>query len=151
MKAPWIIAPLQSSGHDMAIAITERCWPNNRLAKEVLVVDLNMPEANWTAVLTPGGRIIAFAGWHCSPCCASIAEMMWCNVEPEFQGRGIGRLLFEARENDIIEAGYKQILLTIHLIPMYERYGFRMVSEVEGLINGTCLMIKETSAVVAQR
>jgi len=68
--------------------------------------------------------------------------MMWCNVEPEFQGRGIGRLLFEARERAIIEAGYKQILLTTHLIALYERYGFRPVAVVEGLTEGTRLMIK---------
>ena len=141
-RAPWIIAPLRPSGHDMALAITARCWPNNERAKEILLVDLNMPETRWTAALTPGGRIVAFAGWHCSPCCASIAEMMWCNVEPEFQGRGVGRLLFEARERAIIEAGYKQILLTTHLIALYEKYGFRPVAVVEGLTEGTRLMIK---------
>jgi GNAT superfamily N-acetyltransferase len=117
----------------MAEAITMRCWPNNEKVRVNINRELGLHEARWVAALTPGGRIVGFAGWHPSPCCYSIAEFTWCNVEPEFQGRGIGKILFNYRQNEVTNCKYGAIILTTHLTEMYQKYGFSILTKVNGV------------------
>lgn len=88
---------------------------------------------------SPAGRLyLALADGAIAGCIAlrklddERCEMKRLYVRPEYQGRGIGRLLTERILEDARSIGYRQILLDTfpfleHAITMYRHMGFREI------------------------
>ena len=79
------------------------------------------------AAYTAGGRL---AGYLClTPVDADVVKMRQVAVAPEFQGKGVGKLLVAASETLAQSAGYR--LMTMHAretaVPFYERLGYATV------------------------
>ncbi len=81
------------------------------------------------------GKIVGFAGYSDVGFDADIFSLLWCNVHPDFKGKGIGKKLTERRIKEITDEGGKKILssqaksVKWHL----ERFGFEVIDE-----NGNC-------------
>jgi GNAT superfamily N-acetyltransferase len=72
-------------------------------------------------------------------------------VEPELQGRGIGRLLLERVERRAAEIGATEIALdtaegAAHLIEMYRRHGYAVVGAADWEVTNykSVIMAKQT-------
>jgi ribosomal protein S18 acetylase RimI-like enzyme len=69
--------------------------------------------------------IVGWSSWCWSAISYDVAEFVWSNIHPAYQGQGIGRKLAEARIKAIKEGGGKAILLTTGKPEVYKRYGFK--------------------------
>jgi ribosomal protein S18 acetylase RimI-like enzyme len=71
--------------------------------------------------------------WYDRPDVASFGQFA---VEPELQGRGIGRALLEAVERRAVEEGVAEVALdtaegATALIGMYEKLGYRFIGHAD--------------------
>jgi GNAT superfamily N-acetyltransferase len=124
----YAILELQPGDRKMAKAITARCWPNNERVASHIDGELGMVGAHWYCALFLG-RIVGFAGWVPSPCgYRHVGEFIWCNVEPEFQRRGIGSALYMRCEEDMRAAGMAVAVLTTHNPALYAVHGFNVIA-----------------------
>lgn len=77
------------------------------------------------------GVILGFGGYANCGFDVEAFGLTWCNVHPEHQGQGVGKLLVEARLKSIINEGGKKVFssqreeVTWHL----ERFGFERIEE----------------------
>ncbi len=91
------------------------------------------------AILAPGGQVyFALDGTRvigtvaALPTAAGVFELAKMAVEPEAQGRGVGKLLVEAVIGFAREAGAHTLILLTHsklrpALHLYEKLGFRLV------------------------
>ncbi|MBC8366212.1 GNAT family N-acetyltransferase [bacterium] len=67
---------------------------------------------------------------------AGVAKLQQFGLEPEYQGKGIGRRMLTQAEQRARELGATELALDTaegaeHLIRMYERWGYRLVAETD--------------------
>lgn len=73
------------------------------------------------------GQILGLGGWNWSWCQYDHFELLWGQVVDTLRGQGIGRLLVQARLDDILdtcEGSVATILLSTHHKQLYEHFGF---------------------------
>ncbi|WP_422447054.1 GNAT family N-acetyltransferase [Thermoanaerobacterium sp. DL9XJH110] len=78
------------------------------------------------------------------------AQLLSIAVQPEHQGRGIGRKLLEAGINYMESLGIKKIKLEVRpdntpAVNMYEKYGFRPAGRARDLQGDWLIMVRECS------
>ncbi len=81
------------------------------------------------------GRLIGYSCYGPIPCTQSSHDLYWIAVHPEFQGRGLGRLLTRETEMKIREQGGERIYVDTSeraqyasTRAFYERCGYRVES-----------------------
>lgn len=86
-------------------------------------------------VIEIDNKIIGFAGYSNCGFDTEVFGLLWCNVHPDYQGKGVGKMLVEERLKHIKGDGGKIVLssqrgkVTWHL----ERFGFVNMGD-----NGEC-------------
>ena len=100
-------------------------------------------------VAKDGSELVGLAGWNWAWLNYGVYELCWGQVRASHRGRGLGRLLVEARLDDISatetdSARAPYVIVSTHLDAMYARYGFRTIAEMTTWQHPrTCLMITE--------
>lgn len=127
------IGPVRREDEEACAAIARTNWPNDDHVAYSVVLELAEARsgANWRPSYFKASveeKIVGFAGWNYSWVNYDVYELCWCNVLPEYQGKGIGRKLVEVRLSTIRNIGGQVVLLTTHRPEIYERYGFKSLS-----------------------
>jgi amino-acid N-acetyltransferase len=76
-----------------------------------------------------GGRVIGCGGLEI--CWSDLAEVRSLAVEPEFKGRGMGRLLVEACLKECAELGIPRAFALTYQVAFFEKLGFRQIAKEE--------------------
>lgn len=66
-----------------------------------------------------GGKLIGFAIYGPIPCTAHSFDLYWIAVSPEYQGKGLGRVLIQKAEKLIKDAGGRRIYIETSDRPQY--------------------------------
>jgi GNAT superfamily N-acetyltransferase len=134
IREHFTITPLQEADTRAVLGIGRRLWDDP-------IVRQNLPQELGDALRSNAWRkprfwvargyyeIIGFAGLCQSGINYHVFEFTWCNVLPEYQGKGVGRALVERRIEAARDAGGKVIILTTMKPEVYLRYGFKVLSE----------------------
>ncbi len=98
-------------------------WLHGRTAAKYVEAGDTGREAFWVAALADG-QVIGFASWRRD-------DLVSLFVDPAHHGRGIGRALFDACENDAAENGHglRRLTATLNAVSYYEARGFRQLRE----------------------
>lgn len=98
-------------------------WLHGRTAEKYVAAAETGGEAFWIAALDDGS-VIGFASWRGD-------DLVSLFVDPAYHGRGAGRALFEACEEDAAANGHRlrRLIATLNAISYYEARGFRQVRE----------------------
>jgi GNAT superfamily N-acetyltransferase len=75
-------------------------------------------------IATIGDEIVGFAGFRDSWFMTGAHELIWINVKRGFQGKGIGRLLTQKREEIIKWMGGTIIVLMTKEIQFFQKMGY---------------------------
>jgi ribosomal protein S18 acetylase RimI-like enzyme len=85
------------------------------------------------------GRLLGYACFGKIPCTTSRYDLYWIAVDPERQGRGLGRELLRAAEERIVSLGGARIYVDTSTKPQYaatrsfyERCGYELDAALEG-------------------
>jgi GNAT superfamily N-acetyltransferase len=88
-------------------------------------------------VAEEGGAAVGYAAWGPIPGTAASADLYWIAVDPDAQGRGVGRLLLEAAEAWIAEQGRTRVYIETstraQYLPtrgFYLRCGYQLAAEL---------------------
>jgi len=76
-------------------------------------------------------QIVGFTGLRTCLIFPDTYECIWINVKPEYQGRGIGRLLNEARLNKIKELGGNVTWVMTKNLKFFGSFGFLSIREYD--------------------
>lgn len=104
-----------------------------RLAKSV--------ESGYEFVLADddAGRLLGYACFGRIPCTTNRFDLYWIAVEPQEQGRGLGRELLRAAEERIVALGGARVYVDTSTKPQYaatrsfyERCGYELDAALEG-------------------
>jgi ribosomal protein S18 acetylase RimI-like enzyme len=85
------------------------------------------------------GRLLGYACFGKIPCTTNRYDLYWIAVEPEKQGRGLGRELLRAVEERIVSLGGVRVYVDTSTKPQYaatrsfyERCGYELDAALEG-------------------
>jgi len=127
--------------------IANLCWHDKvggDLVEENIDYDLEIEQTDYFVAYEDDVRnVVGFAGVMRSQINYAIAEYVWCNVCPSYQGRGVGQQLTFALIDAAKAMQCTQIILTTHLPTFYQRHGFKTLAILDLAYGRSHLMIKD--------
>jgi N-acetylglutamate synthase-like GNAT family acetyltransferase len=88
------------------------------------------PPHYYVAVLD--GKIVGCAGYKAAWLMSNTYELIWINIDKNYQGRGIGSMLTHHRLGRIETIGGNLVLLMSKKRKFFEIFGFESVKEFDG-------------------
>ena len=113
------------------IALTKRMWPDSPRVQRHINQELKDPRVTYITAHIGDNRLVGYAGYQDTMINYDMYEFTWCNVDPSFQGLGIGRALVEKRIELVKLAGGRVILLTTTSPEVYKHYGFKSLANYQ--------------------
>ncbi len=122
----------RSADLDSIVELESRAFPVGPYSRRMLSSIFRNP-LSFTFVAEEDGRIIGYAS--VLPLDAESADVESIAVDPDYQGRGIGGILLEAIEREMIRRRYKRSVLEVRdkneaAIAFYRRHGYDIVSHM---------------------
>ncbi len=118
---------LQENDIEKCAELTRRMWPDSPRVQRHIKHELTDPRAIYITAHIDD-VLVGYAGYQDTMLNYDIYEFIWCNVDPAYQGQGIGRKLVENRI-DLIKLSHGRVILLTTTSPhIYTRYGFKSLS-----------------------
>lgn len=76
--------------------------------------------------------VVGFAGYKPAWLMSNAYEMIWINIAPWAQGKGIGKALTERRLLEITRRGGTMVLLMSQKADYFKQFGFNTVANLDG-------------------
>ncbi len=71
-------------------------------------------------VAESAGAVAGYACWGETPCTRGTFDLYWIATDPALHGRGVGRLLMDAAEEDMRSRGGRICVIETSSLPQYE-------------------------------
>jgi ribosomal protein S18 acetylase RimI-like enzyme len=131
-----IIRDLVPEDIEEAALIVRQNWGEGLYYNSILEMREMFGAARWKPhyiVTTVGDKVVAYAGFKVSWLLWNIWELIWINVLPEYQGRGVGKLLTEKRLQILHdEEDAKLIMLMTQKSTFFTQFGFKTINIYDG-------------------
>ncbi|OPZ59809.1 MAG: Acetyltransferase YpeA [Synergistetes bacterium ADurb.Bin520] len=137
------IRPAREADRTPLLSLLERTGmftsPEIEVARELIDAWLYKPEQRDYFVLTAEADS-GVAGYVCygpTPATEGTFDLYWIAVDPDLQGRGIGRALLERAEKEVLAAGGRLLVIETSSVPLYaptrafyEARGYRVEARI---------------------
>lgn len=91
------------------------------VAREVLEAALKPGQTDYSVIVAElGGEPVGYAAWGATPCTRGTFDLYWIATLPSCQGKGVGRRLMAAAEEDIRGRGGRLCVIETSSLPQYE-------------------------------
>lgn len=114
----------------------------NKEVNHLILCNMAWPPIYYVAEIDD--RIVGFAGMMPSWLMNGIWDLIWINIHPDFQGRGIGQLLTSHRIDQIRERDGTAIHLMTKQYSFFRKFGFKVTHVYDGQ---WALMLKQLHTV----
>ncbi len=126
------IRPYQPADLDSIVQLELRAFPVGPYSRRMLS-SIFKNTLSFTFVADEGGKILGYAS--ALPLDAESADVESIAVDPDYQGKGIGGILLDAIEGEMIRRGYTRSVLEVRdkneaAIVFYKRHGYDIISHL---------------------
>jgi ribosomal protein S18 acetylase RimI-like enzyme len=91
------------------------------VAREVLEAALRPGQTDYTVLVAElAGEAAGYAAWGATPCTRGTFDLYWIATRPDCQGRGVGKRLMAAAEDDMRARGGRLCVIETSSLPQYE-------------------------------
>lgn len=114
---PSDVGPLLELLSDTAVFRPEEI----EVAREVLEAALRPGQTDYTVLVAElAGEAVGYAAWGATPCTRGTFDLYWIATRPSCQGKGVGRRLMAAAEEDMRGRGGRLCVIETSSLPQYE-------------------------------